>query len=896
MKTSSDKTRDNFGISLREIEQLLKAHSENVSRVQMETTILRNLFFPKMFDRESNMTTAGPGTFDWMFGCDQIDVSSSNSQADDDDDDDDNMSSAEGPFLESSGGELDLVSSNPETTHNLNSTEPDAREWYRHKEKDPNLDAHERERLEIQKRSRVQASEAFRDWLIASNGIFHISGSAGSGKSTLMRFLCDHVETTNLLHTWAGDDPLVFATFYFWRAGTQMQCSLQGLYRSILFEALRACTDLIPSIFPTEWGLLNRNKSIIDGAFLNAKTIQQAFGRLTSYSGNVSYRFCFFVDGLDEYDSDSVGHMQLAEMLLQWSNRENVKICVSSRPNNEFIFKFCDSPERRIHLHDLNHGDIYVLTRKMLKNDRNVDYLGGDHIDLVYQIVERSQGVFMWAVLVVRSIITGLVRRDSLSSLKKKLDDTPKDLDMLYQKLFDSMEDGDRTKANLMLLLAALKPRNSPLSVIQFCWIDELQDHKFPPLDGIRPKSWLSLEDMAERGQRQIAGITKGLLQIIVPSSRGFDRFSIPEVQFLHRSVEDYVDHTLKDTKLMRVIDKDTYVRLWIAEMTLMESSFRRHYWFKAWPKIPVQDSEEVSFHLLDTVRDLLAPGPPNNNLAVDTESSTRFYCGEATSATPFVRQFRHGQVSFICFVAKNRQQGYVEREIEKSEVNYQQECDPNLLLSVTMGSSPRLYMIEMLLRHGFSPAFCVQIYEDNPGEFDSSRSYRPWALRIPIWMIVLSSVTQETLCRLKLISRAGVMGDGYMSRRWEMLELLLGQPDIRPGDAHFILASESNNGEIEFLHVSQFIERFNYPKTATVQGILTEQGPSTDTVFSCLSESMSRHIEELSLKFDFQTCLSKVLDVQGSLPEAYSFENKTIVGLISGEHFLPAHWVARIM
>lgn len=46
--------------------------------------------------------------------------------------------------------------------------------------------------------------EPFLRWLSSGNGIFHISGKLGSGKSTLMKFLCDHERTTVELQKWAG--------------------------------------------------------------------------------------------------------------------------------------------------------------------------------------------------------------------------------------------------------------------------------------------------------------------------------------------------------------------------------------------------------------------------------------------------------------------------------------------------------------------------------------------------------------------------------------------------------------------------------------------------------------------------------------------------------------------
>jgi hypothetical protein len=51
---------------------------------------------------------------------------------------------------------------------------------------------------------RSSARDLFIDWLSGGSGIFHISGKLGSGKSTLMKFLCGESRTTTELQKWAG--------------------------------------------------------------------------------------------------------------------------------------------------------------------------------------------------------------------------------------------------------------------------------------------------------------------------------------------------------------------------------------------------------------------------------------------------------------------------------------------------------------------------------------------------------------------------------------------------------------------------------------------------------------------------------------------------------------------
>ena len=51
---------------------------------------------------------------------------------------------------------------------------------------------------------RRSARERFINWLSSGEGIFHVSGKLGSGKSTLMKYLTDHPETKAELGKWAG--------------------------------------------------------------------------------------------------------------------------------------------------------------------------------------------------------------------------------------------------------------------------------------------------------------------------------------------------------------------------------------------------------------------------------------------------------------------------------------------------------------------------------------------------------------------------------------------------------------------------------------------------------------------------------------------------------------------
>jgi hypothetical protein len=87
---------------------------------------------------------------------------------------------------------------------------------------------------------------SFVDWLRQGSGIYWINGKAGSGKSTLMRYIYENDRTKQELKAWAGAMPSITCGFFFWKSGDEYQRSQSGLLRSLLFEILQRDRKLIP--------------------------------------------------------------------------------------------------------------------------------------------------------------------------------------------------------------------------------------------------------------------------------------------------------------------------------------------------------------------------------------------------------------------------------------------------------------------------------------------------------------------------------------------------------------------------------------------------------------------------------------------------------------------------
>lgn len=93
----------------------------------------------------------------------------------------------------------------------------------------------------------------FVQWLRMGEGIFWINGKAGSGKSTLMKYIHDHPMMQQHLLTWANHIPLYTTEFFFWLGGTRIQKSQEGLLSSLLHQVLSQMLSLIPRVFPSQW-------------------------------------------------------------------------------------------------------------------------------------------------------------------------------------------------------------------------------------------------------------------------------------------------------------------------------------------------------------------------------------------------------------------------------------------------------------------------------------------------------------------------------------------------------------------------------------------------------------------------------------------------------------------
>ncbi|KAK7999683.1 hypothetical protein PG990_012283 [Apiospora arundinis] len=315
------------------------------------------------------------------------------------------------------------------------------------------------------------AASKFTEWLSSGDGIFHICGKLGSGKSTLMKKLYGHSRTRTELEIWARN-------FFFYALGTDSrQKSLNGLLRTLIYHILEERPILTKDILPAQWTKALSQSNVRSTFVIQDDEIEEAFERLASPRENdvlSQYCFSFFIDGLDEYQvTRSADRSDLVDRLLNLTNSQpdTFKLCVSSREENPFMDAFSES--NRLYLHELTKSDIGKYVEARLQHIGNSQ----EHQKLVSLITNKAEGVFLWVVLVVQEIRKRSDDGASFPNLLKEIESLPNDMNQLLQRVLDIINQNDPIHFSyVVIILQFLKGlHDRSKSTLQF----DLEDFSF---------------------------------------------------------------------------------------------------------------------------------------------------------------------------------------------------------------------------------------------------------------------------------------------------------------------------------------------------------------------------------------------------------------------------------
>ena len=373
----------------------------------------------------------------------------------------------------------------------------------------------------------------------------------------------------------SGDKTLVVASFFFWRWGSQHQRSLTGLFQTLLHDVLEQRPNLIPEVLPDLWLEASRSPGW-DPTNLtrNRDHIRLAFSRLlqcaTIYEDT---KICFFIDGLDEFEETlQSDHKELVLLLARWVQAapNGVKLCVSSREYNVFLNFF--SADKRLRLQDLTCGDMKRYSRERLHD------LGQDLDRIVQVIAEKSNGIFLWAALVVKSIRARLEDGFDTSMVEEEVNSLPEELEDLFRHLLDSISKLYQKQAYQTFAMVQLGPSTAShhrpiLTLVGYSFLGDYSvDPEFAqqsdfPFDPLLDTTRLEREN---NSRKRLNAYCRGLVET----------GPMGDLIYTHRSVVEFLgrhlQHTTAKAMLLGFEPLHALSQLMLAEL---RSRPRDQYW-----------------------------------------------------------------------------------------------------------------------------------------------------------------------------------------------------------------------------------------------------------------------------------------------------------------------------
>lgn len=426
-----------------------------------------------------------------------------------------------------------------------------------------------------------QDTSGLRTWLRGGSDIYWVSGKAGSGKSTFMKFLSNDRRTDGYLRQWSGPDAdLIVVECYFWYLGSALQKSIEGLLRTIVYQILCSCPKVVETILPVRWA----NAEAYQHAPQAAWSLEELRNVIRNIAKAISHvnaktnvtrtpKCCIFIDGLDEYSGN---HLELVRILEVLASHGDTKLCVSSRPWNVFVKAF-ELQKPHLCLQDLTKSDIKHYVESNLKNalieSASRDPNPSVQVDInliIVEIVKRAEGVFLWVYLVVESVLRGLGEDDSIATLRQRVQQFPSDLEGFFDIIISRVDTVYQFQTTQALALAYLYADDDDIaaecsSYLDFALLEQsptgLENPQYLWDRGPQALSAEGFVALVRKTRTFLSACCKDLLVVNIPrDSTAIEACAADpctvKVQFLHRTVFEYLGTPERQSQLRQLVPK----------------------------------------------------------------------------------------------------------------------------------------------------------------------------------------------------------------------------------------------------------------------------------------------------------------------------------------------------
>ena len=368
-------------------------------------------------------------------------------------------------------------------------------------------------------------------------GLFWIKGKAGVGKSTIMRCILE-----NAIDDMRG---CCIISFFFNAIGQPLESSIEGMYRSLLHQLLQK--------LPSLQHVVTLPQLSVESQTWEPDVLRDIFRK--AILGSKGERIICIIDALDEGEQTDIRRtVESLENLTEAAQFKNIslEVCYASRHYPAITAKACETitvehmPE---HAEDIH---FYVSNELRISNGPLRD-------DLRLELVERSQAVFLWVVLVVRRLNEAFDEGARRAELLEVVRSLPTNLRSLLRNIVANGTTDERLLSAVTWMLFA----QYTLNIRELYYAIRLSLHQFKAVDMIE---WCChdtfVDQDLERMQRFVLDACRGLVEVrhlpkvslysqryrsYLYKSSGplekyddtyFDHF---QVQFIHETVRKYL-------------------------------------------------------------------------------------------------------------------------------------------------------------------------------------------------------------------------------------------------------------------------------------------------------------------------------------------------------------------
>jgi hypothetical protein len=348
-----------------------------------------------------------------------------------------------------------------------------------------------------------------------------------------MKQISEDQRTHRYLESWAGTATLHIGRFFFWNQGTELQKSRTGLRQSLLYQILRAAPHLIPS-----------KSDMVDWLEHESWDIDQLIALFKHVAGQdeSKHKYCFFVDGLDEYHRNDGDIVPMLEVL---QSSSHVKICASSRPGRIY------EPELRWSNTSL---DIAMFTKDDMQRHVNTTLMKNAKFNalasrepdcgtILDTIVDDANGVWLWVALVTRDILFQVKHDEGVGTLQRILRGIPGDLDEYFELIIRRIH--ELHKEEMAQIFLATVHELQPLPLYAFALLEK--ERQMPGHVLRLPIQFVSDESLEAQYPTWRSRVQNRCGDLLVVDDGPHPVYLSHSVDFFHRTVRDFLRDCYRD-------------------------------------------------------------------------------------------------------------------------------------------------------------------------------------------------------------------------------------------------------------------------------------------------------------------------------------------------------------